>query len=82
MTFGTGESALSGWMADNVLVSWVEHVRPWELENELFGSLDLPLNLASNAQNAFHSTLTAMRAAAVTRARSLPVLPNPGVGGR
>jgi hypothetical protein len=82
MTFGVGERSLSAWMADNALVSWVQHGRPWELERELFARLDLPLNLDGNSHNLFHPMLTRIRAAAVARARALPVLPNPGVGGR
>jgi hypothetical protein len=82
MTFGPGERALSDWMAENALVSWAIVDRPWELEAELLASLDLPLNLDSNRRNSFHPHLTALRAAAVARARALPVLPNPGIGGR
>ena len=82
MTFAEGEQALSAWLATNVRVSWVVHSRPWELEQFLIERLDLPLNLEGNARNRFHPELTAKRAAAVARARQLPVMPNPGIGGR
>jgi len=82
MTFGTGEQSLSVWMADNALVSWVTDPKPWHLEERLIAGLDVPLNLDGNAHNRFHPELTATRAAAVARARALPVLPNPGRGGR
>ena len=75
MTFGqSGEQSLSDWLACNALVSWVEHQRPWELERDLFAALDLPLNLSDNSHSGFHGTLKALRAAAVARARELPVL--------
>lgn len=82
MTFGTGEQALSEWMGDYALVSWVVHREPWMLEAELIEQLDVPLNLDANRHNAFHATLTAARSSAVARARSLPSIPNPGRGGR
>ncbi len=82
MTFGTGEQSLSQWMHDNALVSWLVCDRPWEVEDQLITTLDLPLNLYGNSANAFHLTLTEIRAACVNRARNLPVIANPGVGGR
>lgn len=82
MTFHTGESLLSAWMAENAYVSWVVDDRPWELEHELIGALDLPLNLQGNETNRFHPTLSTIRAEAFARARTLPILPNLGVGGR
>ena len=82
MTFGTGEAKLSGWMAESALVGWIVDPEPWLLEEHLIASLDVPLNLEGNARNAFHPRLTAMRAAAVARARELDVVPNPGTDGR
>ncbi len=73
MTFGTGESTLSAWMAANALVCWVEHPRPWETEEALIRSVSLPLNLQGNQHHPFHAQLTAIRAAAKQRARLLPV---------
>lgn len=82
MTLVLGEQALSEWMAENALVSWLVHPHPWELEAYLISTLDLPLNLDGNARNSFHPELSASRARAVAQARSLPIVPNPGVGGR
>jgi hypothetical protein len=82
MTFGTGERALSEWMAANAFVSWVTDPTPWILESHLIADLDVPLNLQGNRHNRFHPELTAARSSAVARARALPILPNPGVGGR
>ena len=81
MTFVEGEQTLSAWMALHARVAWIERPRPWELEDYLIGTVDLPLNLQGNSHNPFHPQLTVARAAAVGRAKSLPVLPNPGVGG-
>jgi hypothetical protein len=81
MTFVDGEQALSAWMAENAYVSWVARDRPWELEDELIAALDLPLNLQGNPHNRFHSVLTGVRARCVAQARSLPAVPNPGIGG-
>ena len=42
--------------------------------------LDLPLNLQGNPHNRFHSARR-VRARCVAQARTLPVLPDPGIGG-
>jgi hypothetical protein len=81
-TFVDGEQTLSRWMADHALVSFVPHGLPWELEDELIATLDLPLNLDGNSRNAFHVQLTEVRKRAVATANELPVVPNPGIGGR
>ena len=49
-TFAEGEQGLSAWMADNAFVSWVVREHPWELEDNLIASLDLPLNLEGNSR--------------------------------
>jgi hypothetical protein len=82
MTFGSGEAVLSRWMGENALVSWIVDEEPWIVEAFLIKELDVPLNLDGNAHNRFHPELTAARARAVANARSLSILPNPGVGGR
>jgi hypothetical protein len=74
MTFATGESRLSEWMAENALVSWLEDAEPWLLEAQFIADLDVPLNLDGNRRNPFHPELTARRAHAVARARDLPVI--------
>jgi hypothetical protein len=73
--FGEGEQQLSTWMANNAYVSWVVREQPWELEDELIGKLDLPLNLKGNERNRFHSTLTKARADCLALAREMPVQP-------
>lgn len=82
MTFGAGEPNLSAWMAEHALVAWVVDREPWLREERLIAALDVPLNLDGNAHNVFHPRLRAARAAAAARARALPTIANPGVGGR
>jgi hypothetical protein len=82
MTFVGGEQAISAWMAENARVSWIVDNAPWVLEKHLISTLDVPLNLDGNKHNVFHPQLTAIRAASVARARELPVVANPGSGGR
>jgi hypothetical protein len=55
--------------------------RPWELEDELIMAVDLPLNLLGNRHNRFYTILREARARCVARAKALPVVPNPGIGG-
>ena len=81
-TFAAGEQVLSAWMADNAFVSWVIRQRPWELEDDLIAAVDLPLNLEGNSRNRFHQVLTQTRARCVAQANALPIVPNPGTGGR
>jgi hypothetical protein len=75
LTFADGEARLSQWMAENAFVCWVAHQRPWELEDALLKTLDLPLNLQGNDQHPFRHHLRSIRAAARDRARALPVWP-------
>lgn len=77
LTFTTGEPTLSDWMAEHALVSVIVVEEPWEFERTLIDRLALPLNLAGSA-HPFRPALSAMRSQARERARSLPVLPNPG----
>lgn len=81
MHFGVGERDLSRWMAANAFVSWVTSPEPWLLEEHLFKTTDLPLNLDQNKHHPFWVTLNAARAVAKAHARALPALPNPGIGG-
>lgn len=74
MTFADREGVLSEWMEQNAYVSYLVDPTPWETEATLIKSLDVPLNLESNAANGFHGTLTALRSAAVRRARELPIV--------
>lgn len=72
---------LSAWMAENAYVSWVVRDQPWELEDELIATVDLPLNLQGNPHNRFHSVLTEVRARCAAQAKAMSVVPNPGLGG-
>lgn len=81
-TFVEGEQRLSSWMDANALVSWVPCDRPWEVEEELIRRLDLPLNLEGNGPHPFRPQLSRIRSEAVRRAKELPVVENPGIGGR
>ena len=74
MTFAHGEARLSEWMSANAFVSWFVTPTPWEAESRAISSICLPLNLAQNKSHAFHTELSACRAAARVRARELPVV--------
>jgi hypothetical protein len=76
LTFADGEARLSRWMADNALVCWVAHEKPWKLEDALLETLDLPLNLQGNDRHPVYQRLKQARAAARNRARALPVWPD------
>ena len=76
-TFVRGEQVLSDWMAKHAFVSVVQHPRPWEIEDRLIATLDVPLNLEGNSRNAFHAELTEVRRRAVVTANELPIVPNP-----
>jgi hypothetical protein len=54
LTFGTGEERLSEWMAANAFVCWVEHPRPWEINDDVIGSLRPPLNAEPNGAHRFY----------------------------
>jgi hypothetical protein len=69
-----GERTLSGWMAENAFVTWSTTDEPWSEEQRLIEMLDLPLNLDQNRGHPYHATLSALRASAKERARSLPGL--------
>lgn len=74
-TFAGGESVLTQWMAENVLVSWVVHPEPWFLEEKLIAALDLPLNgQETNKANAFYLELKRLRRAAMNNANKQRVL--------
>jgi hypothetical protein len=74
-TFSTvGEAALTHWMTDNALVSWVVRPEPWVVEVELIATFDVPLNLQGNAHNWFYPELKRLRAEAEQNARNLPVV--------
>jgi len=74
MTFGSGESVLSDWMASNAFVAFKVCERPWELELALLCKASLPLNLDQNRNHAFHARLTSVRRVAKQQARELDAL--------
>ncbi len=45
-------------------------------------SLGFPLNLDGNSRNAFYADLKYARGRCTARANELPVVANPGIGGR
>jgi hypothetical protein len=61
-------------MEENAFVCWAECNEPWIVEEQLIGTLSLPLNLDQNAYHPFCSALKAIRKSAADRARELPVV--------
>jgi hypothetical protein len=75
MTFThLGEQWLDDWMEENVFVTWVEHPKPWELEEELLGTLSLPLNIKDNKDHIFADSLSQLRKDAIRRAKGTPAV--------
>ncbi|MGH7878403.1 MAG: DUF6884 domain-containing protein [Candidatus Binataceae bacterium] len=74
-TFVEKESALSGWMADNARIAWIETPKPWILEDHFLKALSLPLNIQGNANYPFSRRLKELRNKAVRRAEELPIVP-------
>lgn len=74
LTFAKGEATLSEWMSENSFITWVEHPKPWELEEELISEYSLPLNLDKNQHHPFYPTLKKIRHDAKDKARKLPVI--------
>lgn len=74
-TFAGGEPVLTQWMADNALVSWIEHPEPWLIEDKMIAAFDLPLNgQEANKANAFYPELKRLRRAAMASADKQRVL--------
>ena len=69
-------------MAENAFVGWTVRGQPRELEDQLIRALDLPLNLGGNSRQQFYPILSQIRRTCVAQANALPVVPNPGIGGR
>jgi hypothetical protein len=69
-----GEIKLDAWLDRNALVTWIEHPRPWELEEELLKTLSLPLNIDSNDHHAYVPTLRSCRKAARAAADAAPLI--------
>lgn len=74
-----GEQVLDQWMERHARVSWVESPQPWLLERQILASgLPLPLNVRDNPCEAHARHLKTIRAEAMARADSLPVLTDNG----
>jgi len=69
----SGEQWLDDWMTENAFVCWLEHQSPWEFEDELLGSLSLPLNIKGNRDHPFARVLTEARIQAIKDAREWPI---------
>jgi hypothetical protein len=74
MTFADGEATLSTWMEQNAFVCWAVCERPWRLEREIIGTVNLAFNLDQNSRHPYCSTLRACRAASRAKARGLPLV--------
>jgi len=75
MTLTTlGEQWLDSWMENNAFVTWVEHEEPWTLENDLFQSVALPLNIQGNKHHPFAALLLKKREEAIAIATEAPVV--------
>ena len=74
MTFThLGEQWLDKWMEENAFVCWVKNDTPWELEDELMGTLSLPLNIKGNRDHLFADQLSRLRKEAIKNARETAV---------
>jgi hypothetical protein len=69
----SGEQWLDEWMTKNAFVCWLEYQSPWEFEDELLGSLSLPLNIKGNRDHPFARVLTEARIQAIKDAREWPI---------
>jgi hypothetical protein len=69
-----GEEWLNQWMQENAFICWVEHDKPWDLENELFHALPLPLNIQGNKHHPFAAELARIRTEAIANAKYAPVV--------
>ena len=65
----SGEQWLDDWMTENAFVCWLEHQAPWEFEDELLGSLSLPLNIKGNRDHPFARAPTEARIQAIKNGR-------------
>ena len=68
-----GEQWLDNWMEQNAFVCWVEHQKPWQVEESIFKLVSLPLNIRDNDHNLFSQDLSKLRTLAKQRARCLPI---------
>jgi len=64
-----GQKALTGWLSENALVSWVSHNEPWEYEVLLIHRFNTPLNIDCNHHHPFNRELTRTRVKKMGKAR-------------
>ena len=64
-----GEQALDRWLDQHARVCWVEHPRPWILEDRMLEEISLPLNLQGNDHHPFYPRLRQLRADGIAVAR-------------
>lgn len=67
-----GEQYLDQWMEENAFVCWIEHPRPWDIEEVIIKSLRCPLNIRGN-DHPYVSELIQIRKRALERARRMPI---------
>lgn len=70
-TFGLGEAILTEWIGRNCYVAWTVDPEPWQLEELLIGSLNLPLNIKGNNRHPFCATLKTLRKCRKAAARGI-----------
>lgn len=73
-----GEQWLDRWMDKNAFVAWVEHPAPWEVEEDVFAEIPLPLNIQGNHHHHFSRTLKHLRIEANAQARDMPIVDERG----
>lgn len=76
-------ASLRDWQHQHLRLTWAEHPRPWEIEDEVIAELSPPLNLAGNRSHPFWQTVTDARASFKAAAdRDLPetLAPEPSKG--
>ena len=59
----TGEALLSGWMRENLTVSWTAHAHPAVLERALVGEIVPPLNDVHAHRSPYRARMRSLRAA-------------------
>lgn len=74
---GHHEAALSELMGERLLVSWVEHLNPAQIEQTMIERLRPPLNLDHNKHHPSYLQVKALRSSFNASATPNPVAPNP-----
>ena len=65
-------------MEENTRISWILDPEPWVLEENMFKSVSLPLNLKGN-EHVFKNTLSTLRKEAIHQARMLEIANESGL---